>query len=137
MNKEYVLEKLAQASVSEYTNSREDNLYQRWRGRRSRVKKEKSNVNVLIDAHRQYMEDTGKPVTLMEFKRLIEKGEVNNPFEPSMFKKFGKKGLLLGGAALAGVVGYNMLQSKNQTPMNEPELPQIYNTTGGQLPYGQ
>jgi hypothetical protein len=136
MNKEYVLEKLAEG-VGDYIGNGPHPVATT-RGVLDAQRKKSSNLKLLRESHIKHMNKTGLPITLGEFRRLIDSGEVSNPLEPGFFKRHGKTSLLLGAGALAGLVGAGMLGNEaDKTPVADPQLTQVYNAPGGQMPYGQ
>ena len=137
MNKEYILEKLAQEFVGDYIGNGPHPILG-YRGYRNVKNQQKYNHSAYLKAHAEYMRKTGKPIPLSEFGRMVEAGDVPNPMKPGFLQRHGKTALLLGGGALVGIAGLSMLKDKaEQTAPTSPELTQVYNTPGGQMPYGQ
>ena len=137
MNKEYILEKLAETTADYIGNG--PHPVMAIKGTLNKGKKERENAAKSIKAHMDEMNRTGIPMTMSQFRQGIDEGRISNPLVPSFLKRHGKSIGLLGAGALAGVAGLSLLaaNAQGQTPPSEPELMQVYNTPTGQMPYGQ
>ena len=133
MNKEYVLEKLAE-SIGEYIGDGAHPIVS-GKGYLNKSSKQRDNARELIKSHKRYMDETGKPIAMKDYIRAIETGEIANPLKSGFFKRHGKAALMVGGGALAGALALNLMQNKQQV---EPQQdPLLYAVPAGQPGYGQ
>lgn len=124
MNKEYVLEKLAE-EVGEYIGKGPHPVVA-VKGHLNKASKQRENARLLIKAHKKYMDKTGKPISMAEFTKAIEAGEIANPLKAGLLARHGKAALMIGGGALAGAAGLSLLAASQQPP--QPDPTQMYVT---------